>query len=404
MNHFRILLLASLCTMIGFSQAPAPKPTSAAPPTSAETSVVGDDFYDAIVKIENHAQKPDYATPWNAGTIQSGSGTGFLIGTNRFLTNAHVVSNSRSIYLKKRNEPKPYKAKIVHIAHDCDLALLEVEDDTAFQDVKPLRLGGIPRLDTTVRAIGYPMGGKRMSITRGVVSRIDFNRYTHSYVDSHLAIQVDAAINPGNSGGPVVQNDKVVGVAFQGYSGSVAKNIDYMIPVPVIDRFLKDIEDGSYDHYVDLGVQTFNLLNPAQRRAMGLASYKDQGVMVAEASKGGSAGGTLRVGDVLLAIDGHPIASDGFITVNGGRVNMSEVVERKFRGDRVSLKILRGKKEQELEITTRNPATSCWRDCCSSRSTGTCMPRTRSTRCTCVTSTPISPPTRSMRKDPRSWC
>ena len=45
-------------------------------------------------------------------------------------------------------------------------------------------------------------------------------------------MQIDAAINPGNSGGPVLQEGKVVGVAFQGYSGDVAQNVGYMIPTP----------------------------------------------------------------------------------------------------------------------------------------------------------------------------
>ena len=75
-------------------------------------------------------------------------------------------------------------------------------------------------------------------MTTGVVSRVDFQVYTHSLTDSHLAIQTNAAINPGNSGGPVLQNGKVVGIAFQGYSGDVAQNVGYMIPVPVVRRFL----------------------------------------------------------------------------------------------------------------------------------------------------------------------
>ena len=93
-----------------------------------------------------------------------------------------------------------------------------------------------------------------MSVTTGIVSRIDFTLYTHSSVDSHLAIQISAQINPGNSGGPVMQDGKVVGVAFQGYSGDVAQGVAYMIPTPVIRRFLKDVSDGHYDRYVDLGI------------------------------------------------------------------------------------------------------------------------------------------------------
>ena len=328
------------CTIASFAQNQSEAP-----------SVPDEQFYEAIVRVENTAQKPDYSTPWNAGSIRRGSGTGFLIAPNRFLTNAHVVSNSRLVYLKKRNDPKPYKARIVHIAHDCDLALLELEDGSAFADVPPMYLGDIPKLDTTVRAVGYPIGGERMSITRGVVSRIDFRPYSHSRIDAHLTIQVDAAINQGNSGGPVVQNGKVVGVAFQGYSGSVAQNTGYMIPVPVIQRFLKDVEDGAYDQYVDLGVQRFNLLNPAQRRAMGLEKYEGLGIMVGKAFAESSSGGLLQTGDVLLEIDGLPIASDGFVSIGGERVNMSEVVERKFRGQKVAIKILRDKVEKKVEAT-----------------------------------------------------
>ena len=81
-----------------------------------------------------------------------------------------------------------------------------------------------------------------MSVTTGIVSRVDFQLYTHSSIDQHLAIQISAQINPGNSGGPVMQNGKVVGVAFQGYSGDVAQGVAYMIPTPVINRFLRTSE------------------------------------------------------------------------------------------------------------------------------------------------------------------
>jgi hypothetical protein len=63
---------------------------------------------------------------------------------------------------------------------------------------------------------------------------------------------------------------KVIGVAFQGYSGDVAQGVAYMIPTPVIRRFLTDIKDGHYDKYVDLGLTPGNLQNPAQRRYFGL--------------------------------------------------------------------------------------------------------------------------------------
>src|SRR5437899_13035156 len=86
----------------------------------------------------------------------------------------------------------------------------------------------------------------------------------------HLAITISAQINPGNSGGPVMQDGKVVGVAFQGYSGDVAQGVAYMIPTPVINRFLKDISNGQYDEYPDLAITYENLQNTAQRKFLDL--------------------------------------------------------------------------------------------------------------------------------------
>ena len=125
--------------------------------------------YEAVVRIENSSLNPDYKTPWNSGRDSGGNGTGWLVAENKFLTNAHVVSNSRIIYIKKVGDAKPYRARIVHIAHDCDLAMLELEDPSAFKGVKPFDVGRLPQLDTKVKVIGYPIGGERISITSGVV-------------------------------------------------------------------------------------------------------------------------------------------------------------------------------------------------------------------------------------------
>jgi S1-C subfamily serine protease len=303
--------------------------------------------WDGVVNIDASMQVPDYREPWNGGRPTGGSGTGFLIGKNRFLTNAHVVSNATKLVIRSSNDPEPHPARIVFIAHDCDLAILEAVDGKHFEHLKPMQLGGIPKLNTEVIAVGYPIGGDRISVTRGVVSRIDFRQYSHSGVDSHLSIQVDAAINPGNSGGPVIQDGKVVGVAFQGYSGNVAQNVGYMIPVPVIQRFLKDVEDGKYDHYVDLAISDFPIENPAQRKALGLGE-DGIGVMVGSAEPAGSGGKVLKTGDVIVAMDGSPVFNNGLIKLDDELVNMNEVVERKFAGDSIEIEFLRdGKKMKE---------------------------------------------------------
>jgi S1-C subfamily serine protease len=328
-------------------------PTPAAPQNPVQAPAVATrpngKIQKSLVRITATEVEPDYKAPWNSGGIQRGVGAGFVIDGNRIMTNAHVVSNSRYLTVERDGDPNKYPATVLFVAHDCDLALLKVASPDFFKNMVPLTFGGIPELESVVSAYGYPLGGDRMSVTTGIVSRIDFQLYTHSSIDSHLTVQISAQINPGNSGGPVMQNAKVVGVAFQGYSGDVAQGVAYMIPTPVIRRFLEDIKDGHYDKYVDLGIIFTKLQNPAQRHFLGLKD-DDRGVLVGTVIAAGPSAKAVQEGDVLLSIDDHPIASDATVELEGERVDMPEVVERKFKGDVVKLEILRDKKEVTVNI------------------------------------------------------
>ncbi len=308
------------------------------------------DIYHSVLRVEVATQVPDYKTPWNSGRFSGGIGTGFLIGKNKILTNAHVVSNGRRLLVTIHGSPVKYPAKVEYIAHDCDLALLSVEDFKDFESFPTFEFGEVPQLESQVRVIGYPVGGERLSVTRGVVSRIDFQAYSHSRADSHLVVQIDAAINPGNSGGPVVQDGKVVGVAFQGLRQ--ADNTGYIIPTPVVRRFLKDIEDGTYDSYAELGVSDFPLHNPAMRKALGLPD-DGKGVLITDVVPTSSSDGALKRGDILMSLDGKAVDSAGMVTIDGGNVNLNEVVERKFAGDKLAVRFLRDGGWNEVEIVLK---------------------------------------------------
>ena len=330
------------------AQAVVPVPVPIAPPKP------NGPVQKSLVRITATSVEPDYKAPWNSGGIQRGVGAGFVISGNRILTNAHVVSNSRYLTVEREGDPNKYPATVQFVAHDCDLALITVSAPDFFKNMLPLKFGGIPALESTVSAYGYPIGGERMSVTTGIISRIDFQLYTHSSIDQHLAIQISAQINPGNSGGPVMQNAKVVGVAFQGYSGDVAQGVAYMIPTPVINRFLKDISDTHYDKYPDLGITYSKLQNPAQRRFLGLKD-DDRGVLVSTVVTAGPSAGIIQPGDVLLAIDDHPIASDSNVELEGERAEFQEVVERKFNGDSVRLDVWRNKQRITVTIKLYTP-------------------------------------------------
>ncbi|PYL57806.1 MAG: serine protease [Verrucomicrobia bacterium] len=361
--YLPVLLVAFEVTQLQAQQnAPPPafpvQPNASAKPSAAAPAIVAvpvppprpnGPIQKSLVRITSTEVEPDYRAPWNAGGLQRGIGAGFVIDGNRIMTNAHVVSNSRYLTVERDGDPNKYPAKVQFVANDCDLALITVDAPNFYKNMVPLKLGGIPELESTVSAYGYPIGGERMSVTTGIVSRIDFQLYTHSSIDSHLAIQISAQINPGNSGGPVMQNAKVVGVAFQGYSGDVAQGVAYMVPTPVIRRFLKDIEDGHYDKYVDLGITYSKLQNPAQRKFLGLKE-DGRGVLVTTVVAAGPCAKILREGDVLLAINDHPIASDASVELEGEHVEMPEVVERKFKGDTVKFDIWRDKQPASVKI------------------------------------------------------
>lgn len=98
--------------------------------------------------------------------------------------------------------PPPNSPDVQAVGHDCDLALLSVEDEafwTGPTAMLPLELGPVPELQQGVVVVGYPTGGDNTSVTSGVVSRVEVAQYAHAA--SHLmACQIDAAINPGGWG------------------------------------------------------------------------------------------------------------------------------------------------------------------------------------------------------------
>ncbi|CAJ1359299.1 unnamed protein product [Effrenium voratum] len=151
----------------------------------------------------------NFSDPWRKHSQLSATGTGFILDGRWLVTNAHVVHRAVSVLVRPTTGPPvKYNARVVAVGLPCDLAVLEVEE-SFWKGKESLKLSrDIPKLDDNVTCIGFPLGGENISVTRGVVSRIDVN------LDGLLRIQIDAAINPGNSGGPVLgAHGLVVGMA-----------------------------------------------------------------------------------------------------------------------------------------------------------------------------------------------
>lgn len=301
-----------------------------------------------VIRVYSTYQDPDYESPWQSVAPRGSTGSGVLVGPQAILTGAHVVANATFVQVQRLSDPTKVAAQVVAISHDSDLALLRVEDPAFARGIRPAQIGDLPRLREAVQVVGFPIGGEEVSITEGVVSRIEVQRYEHS--QRHLlAVTVDAAINEGNSGGPVFARGKVVGIAFQSLPD--AENIGEMVPAPIIRRFLDGVRRGKDPHVPGIGITTQPLENPALRRHLGM-QRGDSGVLITAVQYGSSAYGVLQPGDVLMQLDALRIADNGTVQYRGRfRCQFDAVVGDHHVGDVIRARILRAGQRVQVRLT-----------------------------------------------------
>lgn len=301
---------------------------------------------ESVIKIVVFTQQPDWDEPWNTMPVSRSSGTGFVIEGNRIMTNAHVVTWAKQILVRRYQDPQPFQARVAYIGHDCDLAILEVDAPGFFDYLEPLPLGGLPEVRSTVVTYGYPAGGEQISYTSGVVSRIELQTYTHPGNRRLLAAQTDAAINPGNSGGPVIQDGKVVGVAFQGIPG--LENTGFFIAPPIFEHFLEDAEDGHYDGFPQAGIRMAPLQNLAQRAYLGVPA-QFQGARI-DALYSDSAKNHLKKDDVILKVSDYAVAQDGSILYQRNQLHAGLAFSLAQSGDTVPVLLWRDQQQVSVDL------------------------------------------------------
>ncbi|KAK3225317.1 hypothetical protein Dsin_005179 [Dipteronia sinensis] len=300
---------------------------------------------DAVVKVFCVHTEPNFSLPWQRKRQYSSSSSGFVIGGRRVLTNAHSVEHYTQVKLKKRGSDTKYLATVLAIGTECDIAMLTVDDDEFWEGVSPVEFGELPTLQDAVTVVGYPIGGDTISVTSGVVSRIEILSYVHGSTEL-LGLQIDAAINSGNSGGPAFSDKgNCVGIAFQSLKHEDVENIGYVIPTPVIVHFIKDYEkNGAYTGFPILGVEWQKMENPDLRMAMGMKSDQ-KGVRIRRIDPTAPEYKVLKPSDIILSFDGVDIANDGTVPFrHGERMGFSYLVSQKYTGDSAAIKVLRDSK------------------------------------------------------------
>lgn len=158
--------------------------------------------------------------------------------------------------------------------------------------------------------------------------------------------QIDAAINPGASGGPAIVNGRLAGLNFQGLER--ADNVGYIIPPPVIESFLKDIEDNKVDGVPEIAFVLQPTENPQLRQRYGLDDNTG-GVLITSLSGLEKEIGLLQVGDVVVSMDGQLLGNDGTVRfVTADRIDSNILIARRQLGDKLPLTLIRDGKKIDI--------------------------------------------------------
>ena len=291
-------------------------------------------------------------------------GSGFVLDTaGHIVTNAHVVTDesggkrqpAKAVYVEFPDR-NVVSARIVGFDPFADVALLEAEP--AGLTLHPLRLGGDRGLvvGQPVAAIGSPFG-EEQSLTVGVVSAIHRSVESLTKFQIDGAIQTDAPINPGNSGGPLLDaGARVIGINQQIETESGANDgVGFAVPISAVKRSIAQLKANGEAEYAYIGVSS-QALYPQLARKLGLDT--DHGGLLAEvvpgspADEAGLKGGDEKIrfqagdyrtgGDVVLAIDGHPVVEPD---------DLARLIAVHRPGDEAKLLILRDGRRQTVSVT-----------------------------------------------------
>ncbi|HLY52053.1 MAG TPA: trypsin-like peptidase domain-containing protein, partial [Steroidobacteraceae bacterium] len=334
----RPMLEVTLCACLAVPLAQAAGPPEAAASTSHEAD-------NSVVKVFATLSAPDLARPWSKQPPADISASGVVIEGRRILTNAHVVTYASQVQIQANQAGDKVSATVAAVAPGMDLALLKLDDESFFDSHPPLpRAGALPRIKDPVLAYGFPTGGTSLSITKGIVSRIEFVPY--QFGTFGLRIQIDAAINPGNSGGPAVAGGRMIGLAFSRLSNS--ENIGYIIPEEEIEGFLRQVAAGGYTGKPALRDEFQTLENPALRSFLKL----DPAVhgLVVRRTHETATPSALRQWDVVTRIADVPVDDQGMINIAPElRLSAGYLVQKKAHNGMLPLSIVRGGRTLHVE-------------------------------------------------------
>jgi len=313
--------------------------------SKTQTVTVRDPFYEFFGDMFGNrgGQQRQVQTPERVGF-----GSGVIISSDGYIvTNNHVIDKADVISVKL-NDGREFKGRIIGTDPSTDLALVKIEGE----DLPTIPVGDSNQLKIGewVLAVGNPFN-MASTVTAGIVSAKArslgvYNNGVESF------IQTDAAINQGNSGGALVNaQGELVGINSVLYSPTGAySGYGFAIPTSIMTKVIADLKQYGTVQRAMLGIkgtpiddeqQLMDEKTKEQVKELGAS----EGVWVREIVEGGSAAGVLQENDVIIGIDGKRVKNFA---------GLQEALAQHRPGDKVTVKILRDKKEKNVEMTLKN--------------------------------------------------
>lgn len=249
----------------------------------------------------------DFRMPQLDPRQRQGSGSGFIVDERGLiLTNTHVVADASRLTVRML-DGREFTGTVVGTDVSSDIALIQIEPGpgeslpvVTLGESDPLRVGD------WVLALGSPLG-LDFTVTAGIVSA---KGRTMPGTDGLQAfIQTDAAINPGNSGGPLIDLfGRVVGVNSAIFGSDRFVGYGFAVPVSIARRVMVDLREYGYLRRPRLGVHV-RAITAVDAEIYGLDQVR--GALASAVEPGGPAAAAgMRAGDVILSLNGQPIAEN----------------------------------------------------------------------------------------------
>lgn len=301
----------------------------------------------SVAFITTSAFRQNYFTR-DVTEVPKGTGSAFVWDKEgHVVTNYHVIEGADRFMVTLAHGEESVEAKLIGIAPEKDLAVLKI--DAKKSKLYPIPVGVSENLlvGQSVYAIGNPFG-LDYSLTTGIISALGREIKGTDGTPIKDVIQTDAAINPGNSGGPLLNSSgRLIGVNTAIYSPSGAyAGIGFSIPVDVVKWVVPELIKYGKVQRPSLGIASI-----APPRITNRLGY--EGILVMEILRGGAADkagirptetrgfNDVIIGDVITALDEHPIRAYGDLIL---------ALEKYKGGDKVTLTIIRNKKEQKIPL------------------------------------------------------